>query len=386
MNLRLMEIQKGTLNLMIRSAHTLLAASALAMIALPSAANAQWVAEKEIVGQTSTATTVAGGNPLYIAPKPQYSGTVGILMNYGSAGSFVCSGSLVNKTAIVTAAHCVSDGTNARPLSTTVFFYGGADDPNVYAGGPGVVQVGVSSIFVNPLYTGQVVDENDIAILRLAADAPAFAPIYQLSDLTDLTGEQHIVAGYGARSNSGGTNGTLAGSGLGTGRLRYAGNRFDFRFGDADFQGYFDGAFGGAATNNVWISDFDNGTSFRDGSCNIGLFEAANAPAIFSNPVFSSSKYCDTGIGAFEGIGAGGDSGGTYLVNGKLAAVHSFALWYRGDESANRFGQLKGAVSTYFHRNFIASYIPEPSTWAMMLIGFGVIGGAVRRQRKVAVA
>ncbi len=338
-----------------------------------------WNVAREIVGQTSTATVVAGGNPLYIPPRPQYNSTVGIRMDYGGGQVFVCSGTLVNATSVVTAAHCVSDGTRARPLSTTVFFTNRADDPNVYAGGPGIDQRSVASIAVNPLYSGEVVDQNDIAVLRLSQAAPSYARPSALSNLGDLTGFEHIVAGYGVRSDTGGS----IGSNLGTGRLRYAGNRFDFRFGDADFEGYFDGAFGPQAIDHVWMSDFDNGTAFRDGSCNIGIFEAPFAPAIFGKPVFSSSKYCDTGIGAFEGIGGGGDSGGSYFIDGKLAAVHSFALWYRADESANRFGQLKGAVPIYLHKSFIAGAIPEPSSWAMLIAGFGLTGAAMRRRRAI---
>ncbi|QMW24366.1 PEPxxWA-CTERM sorting domain-containing protein [Sandaracinobacteroides saxicola] len=340
------------------------------------ASGGHWQAVNDIVGQTSTATVAGGGNPLYIPPKPQYSGSVGILMDYGADGAFVCSGSLVNNNAVVTAAHCVSDGTAARPLSTTVFFYGGQDDPALYANGSPATRIAVSSIRVNSAYTGEVIDENDIAILRLATDAPGFAPRIGLSSLTDLTGVEHIIAGYGVRSDTGGS----IGSNLGTGRLRYAGNRWDFRFGDADFNGYWNGAFGSASVDNVWISDFDNGTAFRDGSCNVGIFEG------FSDPVFSSAKYCNTGIGAFEGIGGGGDSGAGYFVDGKLAAVHSFALWYRSDESQNRFGQLKGAVSIYNHLDFITSNIPEPATWAMMIIGFGMVGGAARRSARMAKA
>ena len=332
-----------------------------------------WTAAHEIVGQTSTATIAGGGNALYMAPKPAYSGAVGILMNYGAAGSFVCSGSLIGAQSVLTAAHCVSDGTTARPISTTVFFYGGAADPAVYAGGAGITQIGVSNIFVNPLYTGQVVDQNDIAVLKLSEAAPNYAPIYGLSGLTDLTGVDHIIAGYGVRSDTGGS----VGSNLGTGRLRYAGNRFDFRFGDPDFAGYWDNGFGGADVDNVWISDFDNGTALRDGSCNVGIFEG------FIDPVFSTDKYCNTGIGEFEGIGGGGDSGSAYFVNGEVAAVHSFALWYRGDESNNRFGQLKGAVSVYEHMDFIRASmgVPEPATWAMVLLGLGAAGAAGRRRR-----
>lgn len=335
---------------------------------------ANWNVAREIVGQTSTATVAGGGNPLYIPPRPQYNSTVGILMDYGGGQRFVCSGTLVNSTSVVTAAHCVSDGTKARPLTTTVFFTNRTDDPNVYAGGVGIDQRSVGHIAVNPLYSGEVVDQNDIAVLRLNQDAPSYATPSALSKLSDLTGFEHIIAGYGVRSDTGGS----VGSNLGTGRLRYAGNRFDFRFGDADFAGYFDGAFGPQSIDHVWISDFDNGTAFRDGSCNIGIFEG------LANPVFSSGKYCNTGIGALEGIGGGGDSGGSYFIDGKLAAVHSFALWYRNDESRNRFGQLKGAVPIYFHRDFIAGAIPEPSSWALLIAGFGLTGATMRRRRAVA--
>lgn len=80
--------------------------------------------------------------------------------------------------------------------------------------------------------------------------------------------------------------------------------------GDPDFEGYWNGAFGTADVDDMWISDFDNGTAFRDGSCNVAIFEGAGTSTIFGKPVFTSDKYRNTGIGAFEGIGGGGDSFG----------------------------------------------------------------------------
>jgi hypothetical protein len=361
----------------LRRAHGVPAALIITL-ALASPANARWTAFNDIVGQTSTATIIGGGNPLYIAPKPRFSGTVGILMDYGAEGVAVCSGSLIGARSVLTAAHCVSDGGKSRPLRTTVFFYGGANDINVYAPDSGATAVGVAAIHVNRAYTGEVIDQNDIAVLRLADFAPDFAPIYGLSDLTDLTGVEHVIPGYGARSLSGGELGTTPGNAAGSGRLRFAGNRFETNIGDADFDGLWAADLAGpkAVVGGVMMVDFDNGTESRDQMCNLAQFFGAAA----------TGKYCDLGIGAFEGIGAGGDSGTGYLVDDKIAAVHSFALFYRPDESANRFGQFKGSVPVYLHREFIARYslVPEPGTWAMLIAGFGLVGGAMRRRRAVA--
>jgi hypothetical protein len=40
-------------------------------------------------------------------------------------------------------------------------------------------------------------------------------------------------------------------------------------------------------------------------------------------------------------------------------------------------GSFSGALS------FASGAVPEPATWAMLILGFGVIGTALRRQRKV---
>ncbi len=45
------------------------------------------------------------------------------------------------------------------------------------------------------------------------------------------------------------------------------------------------------------------------------------------------------------------------------------------------WGELNGFVPTFIHADFING-VPEPGTWAMMILGFGFVGGALRRRSK----
>lgn len=52
------------------------------------------------------------------------------------------------------------------------------------------------------------------------------------------------------------------------------------------------------------------------------------------------------------------------------------------------FSAVSGTINdiTQVRVTAVPGAVPEPATWAMMLLGFGIVGGAMRRRRKVGVS
>ena len=353
-----------------------------------------WLAQNRIIGAGPTSDVRAGGNsigggdPIYF-PSANKRGTVALIMDYGPGGRFICSGSVIGGgMSIATAGHCVSGGAGtANPLRTTAYFFKG--DPNertpFQTGG---VAIDVTRYMVNPGYTGEVIDQNDIAILRLATAAPSWANVYDLYT-GDIAGLDFNVAGYGTRSTVGGAAGNTAPAGARTGWLREGDNMFDYAWGNAAFGGFFtdrdingENFFGFADVQFSYISDFDNGLAAQDQAGRIA--SAVGAGSMFNN----------LGLDGREVGIAGGDSGGPGFINGRLASINSYGLTFGagfgdfGGGLNSGWGEFSGYVPVFIHTDFInaAIAVPEPDSWALMIAGFGLVGGTMRRQRKVAAA
>ena len=343
-----------------------------------------WEAQSRIIGMTPTSVDLSpgvlgGGDPRFF-PSANKSGVVALIMDYGPGGAFICSGSLLsNRVSILTAAHCVSDGFGtAGPLRTTAYFFDG--NPNSRTPfGAGVRAVEIGNIAVNSGYTGEVIDQNDIAVLRLR-NGVFGTEAYDLYDADIQNGDGFNVAGYGGRSTIGGSFGVNARTGF----LREGDNTYSYRWGDDAFGGFFtdrdaagENFFGFAEIENSWVSDFDSGLAANDMGCLIAA--AVGAPAGFA---------CETGVGAREVGVAGGDSGGPQFIGGRISSVTSYGLSFGttfGDCRAglnSSCGEFSGWVPVSIHRDFIAEAmaVPEPATWAMMIMGFGFAGTVARRR------
>jgi PEP-CTERM motif len=114
--------------------------------------------------------------------------------------------------------------------------------------------------------------------------------------------------------------------------------------------------------------------------------------ALFGN-TFSTGRYngdgrqashwkdapnCQTGNGIMDPTFCFSQEG--FITGLDLAAFDAMGWNLRAD------ALTYGAVSTTsILRNYVGAAIPEPATWAMMIIGFGMVGGAYRR-RKTAVS
>lgn len=358
-----------------------------------------WTAVSRVIGQTATSdvlapsNTIGGGNPIY-KPSANKSGTVALIMEYSNGSAFICSGSVMaDGRSIATAAHCVSDGAGtANPVKTTVHFFNGNPDQRAVGVGNTSETRTVTAYFVHPEYTGEVIDQNDIAILRINKEAPASAQRYDLFTTNDLTGTQFNVAGYGTRSTTGGNNGNTPPFGARTGFLREGDNIYDYAWGDSRFQGFFtdviagENFFGTADIEFSFISDFDNGTQAQDQSRRI-------ANALGLGPIGNTLFPINFGVGAREVGIAGGDSGGPGFVDGKLAMINSYGLTFGtnfgdfGGGLNSGWGEFSGYVPVYIHTDFIATTaVPEPASWALLIMGFGLTGATMRRRRGVTAA
>lgn len=132
---------------------------------------------------------------------------------------------------------------------------------------------------------------------------------------------------------------------------------------------------------------------------NPGATSAGDTPGAL---LFQSiNDFAETAKNAYYGVGGTGTSSlnwqlaaGTYWVGlGQTVQGNSFSSTIRGDapaplgnEGSNKpWGYVatnNANLSWRLSGNTIAGAVPEPATWGMMMLGFGLVGGAIRSTRR----
>jgi hypothetical protein len=331
-----------------------------------------------VTSDSRTGSNQGVNNPLYIADRSigsDYSGSVVIWLRDAQGGVIsACTGSNLGGGKILTAAHCVSDGTSLKVASFTARFNEAGTWYDVDGAG----------FAVKPGYSGAVVEENDVAVLTLSNPAPSFARTYGLAS-TNAIGQLETLAGYG-----------MIGTGL---------------TGDVTYNHEFDDSAELLTGKNVFETTCKTGFD-----CESPLVDPAHPldpvelppygyyGGIYlfdmDQPGFSSHGtlcdklgFCTAGVSGFQEVGIGhGDSGSaSFLSDWTITGVASFAE-VNGSNAGGLYGYAAGytcvanvvgndaCVSNY---DFIESQLaPEPASLILMASGLIGVFGVVRRRRR----
>lgn len=85
-------------------------------------------------------------------------------------------------------------------------------------------------------------------------------------------------------------------------------------------------------------------------------------------------------------LGGGTSTQLDFITGGSTVFSRAFTLPGQAATTPTGFAQQGAGLVTAFSTVAAVGAVPEPSTWAMMLIGFGAIGGGLRSRRRGSVA
>ena len=308
-----------------------------------------------------------------------FSGVVSVNVRYDGK-SFICSGTLVSRRDVLTAGHCLdTDGQGTlidltKPGSDVRVVF----NASTIIGDPGRAIITATSVSMDPHFQGfgncpyvTVTDfclNDDIAVITLGEDAPVSAKIYPVFTGDVTTGQLFTMVGYGLSGD--GINGYTVNPDF---RVKRGGDNIMDLF-DLDDETHFT-----AGPQEVWYADFDgNGKDFFCGLFNVctpilAMTRKATPVAGTAAPPRSSSTAANTCCSAISRLAALSAP----LARRRVPSVNSSVACSWAPTSTTwktlpvvRFSSVPGTPA-----------VPEPTTYALMLTGLGLLGASTRRRR-----